>query len=59
MDGPTLGLLGSEGSVTGGWDCIVPEEVLYSSAVPPWFVLHPLTMAAAHTVDNNNAIFMQ
>jgi hypothetical protein len=57
MEGPTLGFSGNEGSVTGGL-CIVPVLVLYSSAVPPRFVLHPLISADAHTIDNNNAIFM-
>jgi hypothetical protein len=32
---------------------------LYSSSVPPRLVLHPVMMADAHTIDNNNAIFME
>jgi hypothetical protein len=37
---------------------MVPVVELYSSSVPPRLVLHPVIMADAHTIDNNNAIFM-
>lgn len=42
----------------GGLLC-VPEVVLYSSVVPPRSVPHPLNIKALHTIDNNNAIFME
>jgi hypothetical protein len=38
---------------------MVPVVELYSSSVPPRLVLHPVMIADAHTIDSNNAIFME
>ncbi|HEY2083473.1 MAG TPA: hypothetical protein VGI88_11870 [Verrucomicrobiae bacterium] len=58
ITGPAPGFCGNDGSVMGGPVC-VPEVVLYSSVVPPRSVPHPLNIKALHTIDNNNAIFME
>jgi hypothetical protein len=63
--GPALGSCGNEGSTPFGpinpvgEDCIESEEPLYVSPEPPWFVLQPLKMAAAKTIDKiNKAVFI-
>ena len=62
MAGPVLaaGSCGSEGSpIIGSVGDAEPEEIPFSSAVPPWYVEHPLKTTARHTAASISAIFIQ